>query len=241
MNVKVTDNLIKFFIFAGVGAYSAILYNNYKKEELKRSNKKSERVETLSDEKININNLVKSDEELDEYKKLSFIRKVHWLANADCDIDKDDLINDDMEINSKSHHMRVEDYGENKISLKIQLPLGMERKYSEVADKILSEFKSENDINPFIHKEGYVYTEDESNEGVCWYEITGYQKFSDLVKKAKEMENDNWCMFYTVEFRKDKITPPMMEGLIEKLLNNEDYEEGVNFGPVVFVDEDYEI
>lgn len=242
MNVKTTEKVIKFFILVGAASYGAIKFMKYRKEEELRLQKElnSGRVERMSEKTIDINSL--KTEEMKElgrkFDKLSFIRKAHLLIHSDTNIDEDDLkIEEGEDYLEFNHFMRIEDNGDGKIHLRILLPKNKTREYSEVADNILRDFKEENNLNPYIHKEGFIIQTNE--DSVDWYEATGYKSFSELVNFSKN--NEDLYMFYTVDFMKDRISPDKLAELVEKLLNNDRYEDGIEFGPVVFVDSEEEI
>ena len=243
MNARTTEKVIEFFILVGAASYGAIKLMKYKKEEELRSQKKvskSGRVERLSDKVIDVNSL--KTEEMKElgrrFNSLSFIRKTHLLIHSDTNIDEDDIkIEEGKDYLDFKHFIRLEDNGDGKIYLRVLLPRDKSREYSEVADGILRDFKEENNMNPYIHKEGFVIRADE--ESVNWYEVTGYKSFSELVNYSKD--NNDLYMFYTVDFVKDRISPEKLAELVERLLNNDRYEDGIKFGPVVFVDIDEEL
>lgn len=238
MNVKATDNLLKFLVLVGAAAYGTVMYQKYRKQEKEVSKKKAtDRTEIYSDEVVNIKDFECNLSE-ERKEELSYLIKIKQLLHNNPNIDVDDLEWDEDYLNL-DHHIRIsEDDDDRKIKISIELPVETNREYQKVADRIVSDFKEKYNISPHIRKEGYAAILNEEENVIEWRECSGYQSFVDLVNCAKN--NDSIKLFYSVSIRKDQSTPQNMMELIESLLNNDEYEEGIQFGPAIFIDKNGE-
>ena len=236
MNVKMSEDIVKFLVVVGACTAGVLAYNWYSEKE-KQKLKNLENQPKPNNRKIEkVEEDVSNQEIYEGYDEMSFISKVMLLVNRNTNIDKDDLdYSGLLEVDTLDYgQIRIECCEDNdQLDMMIVLHQNV-KKSKEIVDGVIDSIKGTYEVRPYIQNKGYRVV----SEGVAAEDTTlnicpvQYRTFAELGKKVKS-EDDVYAIT-EVSFKLRYITPEIIADFIEQLINNECYDAGFRFGPVTY-------